>query len=94
LLGDELGAATVERTIEGDDAAEGRGRVGLEGLGVGLGAIGPSATPQGLACLTITQAGVSKDFTHFPRRVGIGDVVVRELLALQLLRGDQRAGAG
>jgi hypothetical protein len=54
----------VQRAVEGDDAAEGRGGVGLPGLGVGLDQVAPTATPQGLACLTMTQAGASKLFTH------------------------------
>jgi hypothetical protein len=54
----------VERAVEGQDAAEGRGRVGLPGLAVGLDQAGADATPQGLACLTMTQAGASKVFTH------------------------------
>ena len=42
------------------------------------------ATPHGFVCLTMTHAGSANVFTHSQRRVGVGDVVVRELLALQL----------
>jgi hypothetical protein len=61
---DLLRRRAVQLAVEGDDAAEGAGRVGLEGLAVGLGGLAPTATPQGLACLTITQAGASKLLTH------------------------------
>jgi hypothetical protein len=36
LAGDGFGRRFVDGAVEGDDAAEGRGRVGLEGLSVGL----------------------------------------------------------
>ena len=58
LLGDELGELARERAVERDDAAEGRRRVGRERLAVGLlGRRARARTPQGLPCLTITQAG-------------------------------------
>jgi hypothetical protein len=59
--GDDIG---VDRAVESDDAAKGRGRVGLEGFFVGDSRLTSMATPQGLACLMITQAGVSKVLTH------------------------------
>ena len=49
------------------------------------------ATPHGLACFTITQAGASKDLTGFPCGIGIGDVVVRQFFALQLFVGGKAA---
>src|SRR5690606_13611242 len=36
LTADRLSSGFVDRTIEGDDAAKGRSRVGLEGLLIGL----------------------------------------------------------
>ena len=87
----------VDLAVEGDDAAEGRGRVGLAApWRRPRRARPPIATPHGLACLTITQARrVGVEALHaFPGRVGIGDVVVRELLALQLPRVTSEPGAG
>ena len=57
-------ALAGELSIEGDDAAEGRSRIGAIGQLVGGGAVPATATPQGLACLTITQAGASNCRTH------------------------------
>ncbi len=59
-------------------------------------ASGPSATatPHGLACLTMTQAGAFERLHAFPRGIAVADVVVRELLALELARGGDGAGHG
>ncbi len=52
----------------------------------------PEAMPHGLACLTMTMVG-SVELRHaLERRVGVVQVVVRQLLALHLpRRGDARA---
>ena len=45
--------------------------------------------------MTITQAGASKRLDAFPGRIGVGDVVVREFLALQLrVQSTSEPGAG
>jgi hypothetical protein len=89
---DDPGGRRIERRVEGDDAAEGRGRIGGVGALVGLEQPRPTATPQGLACLTMTQAGARELAHAFPAPRRIGEVVVGQLLALQLGEGGQRAG--
>jgi hypothetical protein len=70
--------------------------IGLVGQIVGLADAGPGspATPQGLACLTMTQAGLTKDLHAFERGVGIGEVVVRTVPcpAAAARAGDAAAG--
>ena len=61
---DRGGGGGVEFAVEGDDAAEGRGGVGAVGGLVGSRTEAAVATPQGLACLTMTQAGVGNCRTH------------------------------
>src|SRR5262245_30250143 len=51
--------------------------------------VDPSATPHGVLCLMITQAGSSYSFTA-ERRLEIDEVVVAELLALEDLRERDR----
>ena len=59
----------VQRAVEGDDAAEGRRRVGRVGLACRpRSGVAPTATPQGLACLTMTQAGCVEALDAFPAR--------------------------
>ena len=80
-------AAASNCAIERDDAAEGRGRIGAIGERVGLrDCRRRCATPQGLACLTMTQAGGVELAHALERRIAVGDVVVGEFLALELPR--------
>ena len=44
-----------------------------------------TATPQGFACFTITQARFLKSFDAFQRSIGIGYVVIGKRFSLQLL---------
>ncbi len=97
LLGHHLRGRFVQRHVEGDDAAEGRGRVGLEGLLVGFlrGAADGHAARVGVLDDDARRAlGRVERFHALPRRIGIGDVVVRQLLALQLRVVGQRAVHG
>ena len=59
--------------------------------------VAASAAPQGLACLTITQAATASriELRHARKSgIGIGDVVVGQFLALNLPgRGDRGPGA-
>ncbi len=92
LPGHQLGRRLVDRAVEGNDAAEGTGRVGLEGLGITLGRIGTDGHAAGVGMLD-DHAGRRVEALHaFPGRIGVGDVVVAELLALQLPARHQRAG--
>ena len=57
-LGDRLGGGGVERAVDGDDPAERRDAVAGERLVPRLEqAVARVATPQGLACLTMTTVG-------------------------------------
>ena len=57
LLHHRRGRRRVELAVEGDDAAEGRGRIGGKARLYALSRSLATAAPQGLACLMITQAG-------------------------------------
>ena len=94
LLGDVLGAGAVDLAVEGDDAAEGRGRVGLQRLRVRRGAVVGHGDAARVGVLDDHARRRGEALDAFPRRVGIGDVVVRELLALQLPGRDERARRG
>ena len=85
-LGDRRGHAGGHLAVARDDAAERRHRIGREAPCAYASAIdAPTAMPQGLACLMIATAGSAWSHGRPPRRVGIDVVVVRHLLALQLL---------
>ena len=69
--------------------------------------VAATATPHGFACLTITTAGIANSRSDAARALEVGEVVVRELLAAELLdpreqmaprarppRSTRRAGAG
>ena len=85
LASRRFGGLRVERAVERDDAAESRRRIGLERASRRLPrACRATATPHGLACLTMTQAGSVEALDALPCRVGVGDVVVGKLLALEL----------
>ena len=81
----------VDRPVEGDDAAEGRGRVGLPGLGVGLDQVRADGHAAGVGMLDDDAGRRVEGLDAFPGRVGVGDVVVAELLALQLRPARQQA---
>ena len=77
----------IELAVEGDDAAEGGGRDRCGRRPRRPRAIvGATATPQGLACLTMTQARRGELAHALDGGVGIGDVVEGQVLALQHVR--------
>ena len=87
---DHAGSRTVERPVEGDDAAECRGRVGPERTVVGLADVRAHRNAAGIRVLD-DHAGGRGELPHaLERRVGVGEVVERQLLALQLRRGADR----
>ena len=76
----------VERAVEGNDPAEGGGRVRLVGPQVGVEQARRDSDAAGIRVLD-DHAGRFLELAHaFDRRVRVGDVVVGELLALQLTR--------
>ena len=81
----------IDFAIEGDDAAKGRGGVGAESLGIGVGCFGSNRHAAGVGVLDDDAGWGFKTFYTFPSGIGVGNIVVAELLALQLLRGHQRA---
>src|SRR5690606_2898379 len=89
---DVLRRGRVERAVEGDDAAEGTGRVGGVGPLVGLAAAAAHRHAAGAGVLD-DHAGGRVELAHaFPGRIGVGDVVVARLLAVQLGERSERTG--
>jgi hypothetical protein len=88
--GDDIG---VDRTVEGDDAAKGGCRVGLEGFFVGREEADIDRHAAGIGVLDDDAGRRVEGLDTFPGGVGIGDVVVGEFLALQLpVVGDRTRG--
>ena len=94
LLGHGLGGVAVDRAVEGDDAAEGRGGIGREGAPVGLQRAVTNGHAAGVGVLDDDAGRLLEGLHAFPGGIGISDVVVGQLLALQLLVGGQRARCG
>ena len=94
LLGHGLGSVAVDRAVEGDDAAEGRGGIGREGAPVGLQRAVTNGHAAGVGVLDDDACRLLEGLHAFPGGIGISDVVVGQLLALQLLVGGQRARCG
>ncbi|MPL60780.1 hypothetical protein SDC9_06342 [bioreactor metagenome] len=93
-LGDRLGGFRVERLVQRDDAAEGRGAVAVEGALVGVEQAGAGGDATGVGVLDDRAGrGLGAEFgDEFKGRVGVVDVVVGQFLALQLFRrGNARA---
>jgi len=88
-------ASAIQRPVERERYTKGEVESHASALRYALTRSVLSATPQGLACLTMTQAAVRAGFElgdAFISRVGIVDVVIGQFLALQLPRGGD-AGA-
>src|SRR5690606_37903993 len=65
-----------------------------ERLGIGLGAGGCDGDAAGIGVLDNDAGGCLEALDALPGRIGIGDVVVGELLALQLAIVRERTGGG
>ena len=89
LTGDGFRSRLVDGDIEGDDAAKGRRGVGTKCLAIGLLGVYAKRHAAGVGVLDNDAGEFAfrniKSLHAFPCRVGIGDVVVREFLALNLL---------
>ena len=86
LLQDRPRGYGIQFAIEGNDAAEGRGGVGAVGVCVGFGDALGARDAAGVGMLD-DYAGGGIELPHaFERGVAVGDIVVREFLALELLR--------
>ena len=70
--------------VESDDAAEGGSGVGLEGLFVGAQQAAVDGHAARVGMLDDDAGGGVEDLDAFPGGIGVGDVVVRQFLALQL----------
>ena len=81
---DRARRSAVKRLFEGDDAAVRRRRIGLEGLRIRLGRGAADRHAAGVRVLDDDTRGRIERLHALPRRIGIGDVVVRKFLALQL----------
>ena len=78
-LEDGLGGGRVEWPVEGDDAAEGRGRVGDVGVFVGIEHRVGHGDAAGVGVLHNHARGFVETLHAFERGVGVGDIVVGEL---------------
>ena len=89
-FGDRLRGLRIQRLVQCDDAAIGRGRVAGERAEIGGGEIGPfgDAARVGVLDDHAGRGPLRIEFGDaFERRIGIVDVVVGQLLALQLAQG-------
>ena len=91
LLADLLRSRCVHCAVQGNDAAKRRGRICLKSFGVALERIGTHGHAARIGVLHDHAGGFCKAFHTFPSRIGIGNVVVRQLFALQLHSRDQGA---
>ena len=74
----------IDGAVEGDDAAEGRGRIGLEGLFVGAEQLAVDGDAARVGVLDDDAGRAGEGLDAFPGGIGVADVVVRQFLALQL----------
>ena len=85
LLGNHFSASGGDRRIKGQDAAKSTLGIGLKGLGVSFGTVSAHSYAAGIGVLD-DDAGRFLELTHgFPSCIAIGNIVVRESLAVQLL---------
>ena len=94
LLNDSFGCGFVQLAVEGDDAAEGRRRVGLESSSIRIEWISPDCNPARIGVFDDHASRGVKTLDALPGRVGVADVVVRQFLALQLNVVCQRSRSG
>ena len=87
-IADGLRGLAVEFAVEGDDAAEGGFRIGAVGAVVGFEQVVAEGHAAGIGMLD-DHAGRAfiELLDAFQRGIGVGDVVERQFLALQLVRG-------
>ena len=94
-LGDFAGGSAVQFGIKRDDAAKRGGRVRLQGARVRFGRILAQGDATWVRMLDDDAGGALLETAQalhaFPGRISIGDVVVRQFLALQLAVVGQRA---
>ena len=88
----------VQQTVKSNDAAKRAGGIGLKRLLVGVQGVGAQghAARVGVFDNHARRAVLHrvKAFDALPSGIGIGDIVVRQLLTLQLPRGHQRTRGG
>ena len=81
-----LGGGGIQLAVEGDDAAEGRFGIRFEGQVVSLAdAVQANGHTTGVGVFDDHTGGLGEGLHTLQRRVGVGDVVVAQFLALQLL---------
>ena len=81
----------IDGAVEGQDAAESRGGIGLESLFISGEQAVSDGHAAGIGVLDDDAGRCAEGFDAFPGGVGVGDVVVGELLALQLSIGRNAA---
>ena len=95
LFDDAFSSSFIYGAVERNDAAKGAGGVGLEGFAVGLRGICAYGYAAGVGVFDDDAGGcVGELFDAFPGGIRVGNVVVAEFFALELLRGDQAAWGG
>ena len=77
-----FGCLGAERPVEGDDASEGRGGIGGECAIVRLADRRSDRGPAGIRVLHDHTRRLGEGLDALPGRVGVGDIVERQLLAL------------
>ena len=94
-LGQFHGSSRIDFHVEGDDAAECRGRIGLQRALVSVGSVGAQGHAARVGVLDDHARGALVEAAHalhaFPCSIGVGDIVERQFLALQLAVVGQRA---
>ena len=94
VVGNLFHGCAVHFTVEGDDAAECAGGVGGVGEFVSSQCIGCDGDAARIGVFHNHAGGRIEGFDGFPCGIGIGDVVVRQFFALQLLVGGEAACGG
>ena len=94
VVGNLFDGFAVHFAVEGDDAAERAGGVGGVGEFVGGQCIGCNGDAARIGVFHNHAGGRVEGFDGFPSGIGIGDVVVGQFFALQLLVGGEAACGG
>jgi hypothetical protein len=84
-LGHRLDQRPVERPVEGDDRAEGRDRIGLEGAVVGRYQVSAASDAARVVVLDDDHGRLAEERDELSCGIGVEQVVPRQLLALELV---------
>ena len=82
LLGNRFSGFAIHFNIQRNDAAKCGGRIRLQGFCISVRSIDTQRHAAGVGVFDDDAGATFETFDTFPCRIGISDVVVRELLAL------------